>query len=391
MSILTTKPTPKRYLLCALLAIIVLPLFGSYLKWGGLPPGFGLLPGKVMSPPGFDLAMFIVLTLTAIPIWSFVVFPKLFGFKPAVQGPEVPKQGKRYFPIWFWLGGLVGGLSWTVMWGQFDWLGDIRYLMFVPLWWGYIFFLDGLVYYRNNGVSFVSCKPKLLLICTVLSIPGWYYFEYLNFFVLQNWYYPYLNLLPSPFTYFWSALTFSTVWPSVFIWYQLLATFKPMRLAYSNGPAINLGNSAVTGILLSGLLMMVITSIWYDLFFWMIWLGPMLVMAATLALLGVWTPFKPIRQGNWNPMMMMAIATLFNSLTWEMWNYWSTPNNPNFWRYDLPYVHDLLIFEMPILGFSGYLFFGPVCWVFWIMCGKLLGFSTELGFSSALHLNETTK
>ena len=91
----------------------------------------------------------------------------------------------------------------------------------------------------------------------------------------------------------------------------------------------------------------------------MIWLGPLLVIAATLAKLNVWTPFRAIRQGNWLPVMLMAIGTTLNSITWEMWNYWSPPNNPNFWRYDLPYVHEFLVFEMPILGFSGYLFFGP--------------------------------
>jgi len=63
-----------------------------------------------------------------------------------------------------------------------------------------------------------------------------------------------------------------------------------------------------------------------------------------------------------------------------MWNFWSSPNNPNYWKYNLPYIQELLVFEMPILGFSGYIFFGSVCWVVFILLGNLFNFSTNIDF-----------
>jgi hypothetical protein len=40
-----------------------------------------------------------------------------------------------------------------------------------------------------------------------------------------------------------------------------------------------------------------------------------------------------------------------------MWNYWSLAK----WEYRIPFVHRFLVFEMPILGYAGYLPFGLEC------------------------------
>jgi hypothetical protein len=40
-----------------------------------------------------------------------------------------------------------------------------------------------------------------------------------------------------------------------------------------------------------------------------------------------------------------------------MWNYCSMPR----WGYSIPFVHRFQIFEMPLLGYAGYLPFGLEC------------------------------
>jgi hypothetical protein len=40
-----------------------------------------------------------------------------------------------------------------------------------------------------------------------------------------------------------------------------------------------------------------------------------------------------------------------------MWNYYSLAK----WEYSIPFVHRFKIFEMPILGYAGYIPFGLVC------------------------------
>jgi len=376
------KPLQKKLILVfTLIAIILLPLLGGYIAWGGLPPKFSILATTEMNRPDFDGRIFIVLSLMFIGIFSFLLFPHFFGFKKQSQkNKPTQKQSNNTtsFPFWFWLGAAISFSCWLIMWGQFAVFGAALYYTFVPLWWGFILFLDGILFRRNHGISFVSNYPKTLIIAAITSIFGWYYFEYLNFFVLQNWYYPDLNLIASPFTYVWSALTFSTIWPSLFIWYNLLKTIPVFADKYSAGPNINLSFSQkiITG--LSGVIICVITSIWYDIFFWMVWLGPLILISICLSLLKIWTPFSPIKSGNWSHFLLMGLATLFNGFFWEMWNYWSSPNNPNYWKYNLPYIHDFLIFEMPVLGFSGYIFFGAVCWVMFILLGKIFNFSTDI-------------
>jgi hypothetical protein len=376
------KPLQQKLVLFStLIAIITLPLFGGYIVWNALPPGFSILATTEMHRPGFNLAIFIILSLMFIGIFSFLLFPHYFGFKKH-HSKELPSKSlnknQRTLPMWFWFGAVLLFSCWLIMWGQFSVLGSALYYTFVPLWWGFIFFLDGILFQRNQGISFISKHPKTLVLSAISSIVGWYYFEFLNFFVLQNWYYPDLNLIASPFTYVWSALTFSTIWPSLFIWYNLLKTVPAIANKYRTGPIIDLSPKLKIIVGLIGCFICVITSVYADLFFWMVWLGPLIVVGTVLSLLNIGTPFSSIKLGDWSPCLLMGLATLFNGFFWEMWNFWSSPNNPNYWKYNLPYIQELLVFEMPILGFSGYIFFGSVCWVLFILLGNLFNFTTNI-------------
>lgn len=42
---------------------------------------------------------------------------------------------------------------------------------------------------------------------------------------------------------------------------------------------------------------------------------------------------------------------------WELWNYGSAAK----WPYSVPYVQRFHLFEMPLLGYAGYLPFGALC------------------------------
>ena len=55
-------------------------------------------------------------------------------------------------------------------------------------------------------------------------------------------------------------------------------------------------------------------------------------------------------------MIAIVSASLFNGICWEMWNFFSSPQ----WIYNIPYVGFWKIFEMPILGYLGYPFFGLI-------------------------------
>jgi hypothetical protein len=51
------------------------------------------------------------------------------------------------------------------------------------------------------------------------------------------------------------------------------------------------------------------------------------------------------------------MAALICGLFWEMWNYYSAAK----WAYSIPFVDAFHLFEMPLLGYGGYIPFGLEC------------------------------
>lgn len=59
-------------------------------------------------------------------------------------------------------------------------------------------------------------------------------------------------------------------------------------------------------------------------------------------------------------MRVFAVAALVCGFFWEFWNYGALPK----WYYTIPYFGFGKIFEMPILGYLGYLPFGLMIYSF---------------------------
>ncbi len=377
----------KLLLLFSFVMLFILPLIGSYLKWGGLPPGYGFFPAKkVLEDPPFDQTIFIFCSAVALIFLSFLLFPRLYGFKKPPAGDPQPPRLYHPYPSWFWPSVIILLLSWLFMWGRFEWAYPTEHFTFVPLWWSFIFVLDGIVYKRNNGVSLVSSSPVTMKLLGVTSAFSWFVFEYQNFFVLENWYYPNDQIFSNFGNISWQLLSYTTVLPAIFEWYWLLRTIKPLKDKYSYGPRISFSKPVLYLFLVLGLALMVLMAYFPHELFWVLWVSliPALVPAMTIQKL--WSPFTPIGQrGDWSPVLLIAIATLINGFFWELWNFGSewfhddAPTNPNYWKYSVPYVDKFHIFsEMPILGYFGYLLFGIVCWILWLTMGYLFGFNPSI-------------
>ncbi|MBL1263819.1 mechanosensitive ion channel protein MscS [Candidatus Methylomicrobium oryzae] len=365
---------------------IVLPLVAAWLAYPEthLPPGFGVFPPLfVEEPPGFNLIVFIALALVEAAFYLFLLFPQWFGFTIPVPPP---KPAPAALPVWFWIGSVLTLFFWWLMWARVTPFGDLVYYAFTPLWWGFILALDGLTYRRSGGYSLLAARPKTLFISAAISIVGWLYFEYFDYFTLGNWYYPNTADGVMPLSHGTIVLLFliayTTVWPAIFEWYTLLNTFPGLASRYSNGPKIALPG----GLLLWGGLLLIFAVVFapYPLF-WAMWVGPLAIVSGQLIRKNIWNPFTPMAEGNWGPALLVAIGSLCNGFFWELWNWGSNanpdipPTNPNYWIYDIPYVNVIHIFaEMPILGYIGYIPFGILVWVVFIWFGKVFGFDTEL-------------
>ncbi|MGZ5575548.1 MAG: mechanosensitive ion channel protein MscS [Methylobacter sp.] len=365
---------------------IGLPLVAAWFAYPEthLPPSFAVFPPLfVADPPGFNLLIFTALSLVEAAFFLFLLFPQWFGF--IIPTPP-PKPAPASFPVWFWLGAALTLFFWWLMWTRVTPFDDLVYYAFTPLWWGFILALDGLVYRRSGGYSLLATRPKILLISAAVSIAGWCYFEYFDYFALGNWYYPNTADGVMPLSHVTVVLLFliayTTVWPAIFEWYTLLNTFPCLAGRYSNGPKIALPG----GLLLWGGLFLIFAVVFFPYpLFWGMWVGPLAVFSGQLIRKGIWNPFTPMAEGNWGPVLLVAISSLCNGFFWELWNWGSNADpllpatNPNYWVYDIPYVNVIHIFaEMPLLGYIGYLPFGILVWAVFIWLGELFGFDTKL-------------
>ena len=228
-------------LVVPIIIMALLPLLASWFAYPEthLPPGFAVFPPLfVAEPPGFNLTIFILLAIIEIAFIIFLVFPQWFGFAQLNPQPEPP--GKS-LPIWFWLGLATTLFFWWLMWTRETVFGNLVYYAFTPLWWGFIFTLDGLSYRFSGGYSLFANRPKTLLISAAVSLGGWFFFEYFDYFALGNWYYPNSTMSElSHSTIVWLyIIAYTTVWPAIFEWYTLLNCFPKLVARYAQGPKLN--------------------------------------------------------------------------------------------------------------------------------------------------------
>ena len=57
-----------------------------------------------------------------------------------------------------------------------------------------------------------------------------------------------------------------------------------------------------------------------------------------------------VERGDWRPIISLGAGALVCGFFWEMWNYYSWPK----WIYHTPGAQFLHVFEMPLLGYGGY-------------------------------------
>jgi len=60
---------------------------------------------------------------------------------------------------------------------------------------------------------------------------------------------------------------------------------------------------------------------------------------------------QDLQHGDWRPVLSRSLGAVTCGFFWEMWNYYSYPK----WIYHTPGAQFFHIFEMPLLGYGGYI------------------------------------
>ena len=293
--------------------------------------------------------------LGVIAAWAV---PFAIRFAKAARGGKGAFMAKRRFPWWGWLGVAVLLGGWTLAWTRFPWMPvACQRQTYLPLWIGLILIANALCF-RRSGRSLLTHATGPFLWSFPASSIFWWFFEYLNRYV-WNWYYVGIAGI-GDFQYIvFATLSFATVLPgiaSVAAWLGTYRCFAPE--AYAGMWRVNVQSPlsiAVLALLSAyGLVGIVFIP---EFAYPFLWISPLMVFVLVQVLLKERSVLDDLASGDWSLVFRFGIAALVCGLCWETWNYWSLAK----WIYAVPYVHRFQIWEMPLLGFGGYLPFGMEC------------------------------
>ncbi|MEW6405571.1 MAG: hypothetical protein AB1649_27575 [Chloroflexota bacterium] len=267
------------------------------------------------------------------------------------------------FPPHGWLGlGLIV-VFWILNWTL---TGPRTYWGFFPLWLGYCLAVDGLVFWRT-GTSLLKRSQRKYIGLFIISAPVWWIFELLNLRT-QNWTYIGAEIF-TPLEYaFWTTLSFTTVLPAVFGTAELFAGFDFLKRLR---PGLRVGTDKKTTLafFILGWLMLVAMLIWPKIFFPFIWISLYFIFEPINIWLGNHSLADCTAKGDWRPVFSLWLGVLVTAFFWEMWNYFSYPK----WIYEVAWGDWLHIFEMPLLGYGGYLPFALELYALYHLVTGLLG------------------
>lgn len=268
------------------------------------------------------------------------------------------RGGRRYgFPWWGWVGVAVMAVGWVVAWNRFECCRAIQRYPYVAQWAGFIVMVNALCV-KRRGHSPLTDHPRQYLLLFPASSLFWWFFEYLNRYV-WNWFYVGVpGIGPVEYVIF-ETVCFASVLPGVVAVAALLGTFRAFDDAAYSGMAkvdVRSGASvaALAGLMLFGLAGIVFIP---EFAYPFLWISPLMGFVLIQVLLKEKSVLDVLKDGSWGIVFRYAVAAFLCGLVWETWNYYSLAK----WLYNVPWVERWKVWEMPILGFAGYLPFGMEC------------------------------
>ena len=265
--------------------------------------------------------------------------------------------------LFVWAAPLLG-LGWALAWSDEIVPPEWRRYSFTPIWLGYIVAMNAVVY-RRSGRSLLTHRTGWFLALFPVSALFWWLFEHLNQFV-DNWHYSGI-VAHGDWDYFLQATApFATVLPAVASTWSWLR--QQPRMETVSLPAVRAHSSLGGVALLAGIAALSGIGVWPESLFAFLWLAPLLLLCGLQQLLVGETFLAPLKRGDWRPLLQPMLAALLCGVLWELWNYGSSAK----WHYSVPYVQRFHLFEMPLLGYAGYLPFGLECAVVMDLVARLV-------------------
>jgi hypothetical protein len=259
------------------------------------------------------------------------------------------------------------GLAMVAVFWPLNWMlpGRRTAYLFFPLWLGYILVVDAVVLLRV-GTSIWTRSRRNFALLFAASAPAWWIFEIINRRT-ANWEYLGAQSFTDVQYYILCTISFSTVMPAVFETAELARSFRWMARCAA-GPRLPSARWLELALLLTGLAALALTLAWPRYFYPLVWVSLVLILDPLNAWLGHPHLQEPLRRGDWRHVVSLSLGAIICGFFWEMWNFYSFPK----WRYHTPHVEYLRLFEMPLLGYGGYVPFALELWALKnLLCPRL--------------------
>lgn len=285
---------------------------------------------------------------------------------PARRIPLREKPLQRYLlPYRGLLGLLLIAIAWPLS-------QQISQNLFFPLWLGFILLVDGLVL-RRTGTSLVVRSPKIMVVMFIVASPYWWAFEGINE-ITQNWVYVTSTEEDSGglVGVIQASLSYSTVVPAVFEVSELIGSFGFIK-RFARLPSLVLSRPQIILAGVFGLGSLVTMLIWPTYLFPMTWLCLFFIFDPINNLTGRPSIIAQVKNGDYRTVVAFALGALVCGFFWEMWNRDASVS----WEYNIGYLDFARIFQMPLLGYGGYLPFGLETYAVFHFVAGLLGWSSD--------------
>ena len=201
--------------------------------------------------------------------------------------------------------------------------------------------------FRRNGTSPLSESRTIFFKMAFFSVFLWLIFELFNL-RLTNW--SYFSVPESRWVRWLGCfLAFATVIPAV----KEFSVFFESYLKEKKLLGFRLKTTPVVFRLsyLLGMLGCLLPLVWPKLFFPLVWLFLIFLCDPINYRLNNRSLLKDFEKRDWSRFWSWVLAGFANGILWEFLNFWSGSH----WEYSLPYFNFGKIFQMPVLGYLGFL------------------------------------
>jgi len=341
--------------LISVLLVLGLPLAGAAIAGSEFSNYLCMPPSTAYtlhSP--FHWPVFIILTAGIILVMAH---PAAHIIRHRRTASAAPARMRGVFPWWGWAGIILCAASWFIAWTRLPVFAAVQRWTFTPLWLSYIIIVNAFLFMRT-GRSLLTHSTAYLLKLFPLSSMFWWTFEYLNRFT-ANWYYTGAGEISALKYTAEASAAFSTALPAVMSTACFMGGFPLLYAGMDRYVSVSLKRRGAAWIvvLLSSCAGLGLTGVFPEILFPLLWVSPLLIVVSLSALTGRKTILSSIAEGDWRPVIILALSALVCGFFWEMWNI----NSMAKWTYSIPYVQGIKLFEMPLPGYAGYLPFGLEC------------------------------